>query len=194
MLPRNNNSLMDEVNDFIHIYENALESDVCDFLVSLFEQTSDKQERFENEGKPNFTQFNLTENKEISSEVNQVHNRVIKKVFTYRDKYYKFIDDRVFPKDHAFEQFRIKKYNPGGEDRFDTHVDVLDYSSARRFLSFMWYLNDVQSGGETVFKDMIIQPKKGTLLVFPPLWLFPHKGNAPISGPKYIMSTYLHYK
>jgi len=185
---------MDEVNDFIHIYENALESDVCDFLISLFEQTSDKQERFENEGKPNFTQFNLTENKEISSEVNQVHNRVIKKVFTYRDKYYKFIDDRVFPKDHAFEQFRIKKYNPGGEDRFDTHVDVLDYSSARRFLSFMWYLNDVQSGGETVFKDMIIQPKKGTLLVFPPLWLFPHRGNAPISGLKYIMSTYLHYK
>ena len=194
MLPQNNNFLMDELNDFIHIYENALESDVCDFLVSLFEQTSDKHERFENEGKPNFTQFNLTENKEISSEVNQVHNHIIKNVFTYRDKYYEFIDTRVFPKDHAFEQFRIKKYNPGGEDRFDTHVDVLDYSSARRFLSFMWYLNDVQSGGETVFKDMIIQPKKGTLLVFPPLWLFPHKGNAPISGPKYIMSTYLHYK
>ena len=194
MLPRNNNSLMDEVNDFIHIYENALESDVCDFLILLFEQTEDKHERFENEGKPNFTQFNLTENKEISSEVNQVHNHIIKNVFTYRDKYYEFIDTRVFPKDHAFEQFRIKKYNPGGEDRFDTHVDVLDYSSARRFLSFMWYLNDVQSGGETVFKDMIIQPKKGTLLVFPPLWLFPHKGNAPISGPKYIMSTYLHYK
>jgi hypothetical protein len=185
---------MDEVNDFIHIYENALESDVCDFLISLFEQTSDKHERFENEGKPNFTQFNLTENKEISSEVNQVHNHVIKNVFTYRDKYYEFIDDRVFPKEHAFEQFRIKKYNSGGEDRFDTHVDVLDHPSARRFLSFMWYLNDVEVGGETVFKDLTIQPKKGTLLVFPPLWLFPHKGNAPISGPKYIMSTYLHYK
>ena len=194
MLPQKNNFLMDELNDFIHIYENALESDVCDFLVSLFEQTLDKHERFENEGKPNFTQFNLTENKEVSSEVNRIHNHAIKNVFTYRDKYYEFIDTRVFPKDHAFEQFRIKKYNPGGEDRFDTHVDVLDYASARRFLSFMWYLNDVETGGETVFKDLTIQPKKGTLLVFPPLWLFPHKGNAPISGPKYIMSTYLHYK
>ena len=185
---------MDELNDFIHIYENALESDICDFLVSLFDQTSDKHERFENEGKPNFTQFNLTENKEITSEVNQIHNHVIKNVFTYRDKYYEFVDTRVFPKDHAFEQFRIKKYNPGGEDRFDTHVDVLDYPSARRFLSFMWYLNDVETGGETVFKDLTIQPKKGTLLIFPPLWLFPHKGNAPISESKYIMSTYLHYK
>ena len=194
MLPQNNNFLMDELNDFIHIYENALESNICDLLISLFDQTSDKHERFENEGKPNFTQFNLTENKEISSEVNQIHNHVIKNVFTYRDRYYEFVDTRVFPKDHAFEQFRIKKYNPGGEDRFDTHVDVLDYSSARRFLSFMWYLNDVETGGETVFKDLTIQPKKGTLLIFPPLWLFPHKGNAPISESKYIMSTYLHYK
>ena len=194
MLPQNNNSLMDELNDFIHIYENALESNICDLLISLFDQTSDKHERFDNEGKPNFTQFNLTENKEISSEVNQIHNHVIKNVFTYRDRYYEFVDTRVFPKDHAFEQFRIKKYNPGGEDRFDTHVDVLDYSSARRFLSFMWYLNDVETGGETVFKDLIIQPKKGALLIFPPLWLFPHKGNSPISESKYIMSTYLHYK
>ena len=194
MPPQNNNSLMDELNDFIHIYENALESNICDLLISLFDQTSDKHERFDNEGKPNFTQFNLTENKEISSEVNQIHNHVIKNVFTYRDRYYEFVDTRVFPKDHAFEQFRIKKYNPGGEDRFDTHVDVLDYSSARRFLSFMWYLNDVETGGETVFKDLTIQPKKGTLLIFPPLWLFPHKGNSPISESKYIMSTYLHYK
>jgi hypothetical protein len=186
--------VMDELNDFIHIYENALESNICDLLVSLFDQTSDKHERFENEGKPNFTQFNLTENKEISSEVNQIHNHVIKNVFTYRDKYYEFVDTRVFPKDHAFEQFRIKKYNPGGEDRFDTHVDVVDYSTARRFLSFMWYLNDVETGGETVFKDLTIKPKKGTLLIFPPLWLFPHKGNPPISESKYIMSTYLHYK
>ena len=194
MPPQNNNSLMDELNDFIHIYENALESNICDILISIFDQTSDKHERFENEGKPNFTQFNLTENKEITSEVNQIHNHVIKNVFTYRDKYYEFVDTRVFPKDHAFEQFRIKKYNPGGEDRFDTHVDVLDYSSSRRFLSFMWYLNDVETGGETVFKDLTIQPKKGTLLIFPPLWLFPHKGNSPISESKYIMSTYLHYK
>jgi hypothetical protein len=186
--------VMDELNDFIHIYENALESNICDFLISLFDQEPDKHERHDNDGKPNFTQFNFTENRDLTSEVEQVHNHVIKNVFTYRDKYYEFVDTRVFPKDHAFEQFRIKKYNPGGEDRFDTHVDVLDYLSARRFLSFMWYLNDVETGGETVFKDLIIKPKKGTLLVFPPLWMFPHKGNPPITDSKYIMSTYLHYK
>jgi len=185
---------MVELNDFIHIHENALESDICDFLISLFEQVPDKHERHNNEGKPNFTQFNLTEHRELTSEVNQVHNHIIKKIFEYRDKYYEFTDPRVFPSEHALEQFRIKKYNPGGDDRFDTHVDVTNYESSRRFLSFMWYLNDVETGGNTIFEDLVIQPKKGTLLVFPPLWMFPHRGEPPISGPKYIMSAYLHYK
>ena len=185
---------MDELNDFIHIYENALDDNICHFLISLFEQVSDKHERFDDDGKPNFTQFNLTENRELTTEINQVHNHIIRKIFEYRDKYYEFVDKRVFPQEHAFEQFRIKRYNVGGEDRFDTHVDITDHSSSRRFLSFLWYLNDVESGGNTVFKDLVIRPKAGTLVVFPPLWMFPHCGEPPISNPKYIMSSYLHYK
>jgi hypothetical protein len=185
---------MDELQDFIHIYENSLEPDICNFLISLFDQIPDKHERHDNNGKPNFTQFNLTENRELTPEVNQVHNRIIRKIFEYRDKYYEFVDKRVFPEEHALEQFRIKKYEPNGVDQFDTHVDVVDYGSSRRFLSFMWYLNDVESGGQTIFKDVQIQPKQGTLIMFPPLWMFPHKGEPPISGPKYIMSAYLHYK
>jgi len=43
------------------------------------------------------------------------------------------------------------------------------------------------------FSDLIIKPKKGTLIIFPPLWMFPHKGNPPISESKYLLSTYLHY-
>ena len=185
---------MVDLDDLIHVYENALDSKTCDFLVTVFDNASHLHESIENEGKPNFTQFNLTENKDITDELNNVHNHIIKQVHKHRDLYYEFVDARVFPSKHAFEQFRIKRYNTGGEDRFDTHVDVADYSSARRFLSFMFYLNDVSEGGDTVFRDRKITPKKGTLLVFPPLWMYPHRGDPPISNPKYIMSTYLHYK
>jgi len=194
MLPQKNSFLMVELNDLIHVYEDGLEPEICDFLISLFDQTSDKHERYDNDGKPNFTQFNLTEYRELTYDINQVHNHIIKKIFTYRDKYYEFVDKRVFPEEHALEQFRIKKYNLGGEDQFDTHVDVMTFDTARRFLSFMWYLNDVESGGKTVFRDFEIQPKKGTLVMFPPLWMYPHRGEPPMSGPKYIMTAYLHYK
>ncbi len=191
MLPRKNNSLMVEVTDLIKVYDNSLSSDVCDELVSYFETNSDKQEHVDNQGSPTFTQLNVTKNRQ---ELENIHSILIKTVFQYRDIYYEYICKNVFPESHAFEEFRIKRYNVGGSERFDTHVDVQDYASARRFLSFFWYLNDVEEGGETVFTETEIKPSKGKLVIFPPLWMFPHKGNPPISGTKYILSTYLHYK
>jgi hypothetical protein len=183
-----------ELNDLIHVYDDVLDSSVCNTLIQLFESNLDKHERVEQDKKPNFTQFNLTANNELSEQVKNTHNFLISKVFEYKKKYYEFVDSRCFPTFHAFEQFRIKKYLNDGNDMFDTHVDVTDYESSRRFLSFMWYLNDVEAGGETVFSDLRIQPKAGRMVVFPPLWMFPHRGEIPISNEKYILSTYLHYK
>lgn len=183
-----------ELNEFVHIYDDVLETHVCEFLINLFENSIDKQERIEQNKTPNFTQYNLTENHKQSQDVENVHNYLIAKVFEYKKKYYEFVDNRCFPDQHNFEQFRIKKYNNDGNDLFDTHVDVMDYPSARRFLSFFWYLNDVETGGETVFQDLVVTPKTGRMVIFPPLWMFPHKGNMPISNTKYLLSTYLHYR
>lgn len=185
---------MVDLNDLIMVYEDALEPEICDLLVNQIYESIPKYERIENNYKPNFTQLNLTENCEFNETTKTVHNHLIKKAFEYRNKYYEMVDKRVFPESHAFEQFRIKKYNPGGEDMFDTHVDVQDYASARRFLSYLWYLNDVDEGGKTIFTGLTIEPKKGKLVIFPPLWMFPHRGEPPMSGPKYILTTYLHYK
>ena len=80
------------------------------------------------------------------------------------------------------------------EDSYDTHVDVSDYASARRWLAFLVYLNDNFTGGETEFHDgKMIHPKTGTVLVFPCVWTFPHSGLPVKSGSKYILTTYFHY-
>ncbi len=184
---------MVDLADLIHVHPNSLEDQVCDYLVNYFEENINYQERIDNSGLPNFTQINLTEVHQSDETVENIHNYIVQKVIYYRDLYYEYIDDRVFPTSHAFEQLRLKKYQPNGIDKFDTHVDVVDHDSAKRYLSFMWYLNDVVDGGKTIFKDYSITPKRGTLLIFPPLWMYPHKGEPPISGPKYLLSTYLHY-
>lgn len=185
---------MVELSDLIQIYDNSVEEYVCDYLIDFFEKSTELQTKVENDRKPNFTEINLTENSKQNEDLTNIHNYFIKKTFEYRNKYYEFVDKRCFPEEHNFEQFRIKRYVPNSNEAFDTHVDVADYESARRFLSFFWYLNDVTDGGETEFLDLTIKPKKGRLVVFPPLWLFPHKGIEPISNSKYIISTYLHYK
>lgn len=184
---------MAHLNDFVQVYDNVLSKETCKTLIDLFE-SSDKLEKLSDDGAPNFTQYNLTKYlSDHDSSIKNIHDNLIRTVFKSRDEYYRYIDKRCFPEKHAFEQFRIKRYLNNGEDRFDTHVDVYTYETARRFLSFFWYLNDVDQGGETEFYELTIKPKTGTMVVFPPLWLFPHKGNPPISGNKYLLSTYLHY-
>jgi hypothetical protein len=86
----------------------------------------------------------------------------------------------------------LKRYRPGGTERFQAHFDsVADV--ANRYLVFLWYLNDVAAGGETEFPqlDLRIEARAGRLLMFPPYWMYQHAGLAPVSSEKYILSTYL---
>ena len=86
---------------------------------------------------------------------------------------------------------------PNDEDEFKVHVDVVRSmgDSAKRFLVFILYLNDVEEGGHTYFPktNIYVKPRAGRLLVFPPFWTHPHAGLKPVSGPKYVMMSYLHY-
>ena len=83
---------------------------------------------------------------------------------------------------------------PGGQDHFPPHVDVTNAEESRRFLTAILYLND-PGGGETVFPglDLQVMPAPGRMVIFPPLWLFPHAGLPPRDRPKYILHRYLWY-
>lgn len=185
---------MDSLSSLIRIYDNSLDSKMCEHIIQIFEDNQSDWERFDNNRKPNFTQLNLTKLSEGSEDLQYVNNYISGRVALYKDNYLNDFGKEYFPMNYAYEEFRIKKYNNDGQDAFDVHVDVMDHASAKRFLSFFWYLNNVEEGGETVFWNYKIQPKAGTLVVFPPMWMFPHAGNEPISGPKYLLSTYLHYE
>jgi hypothetical protein len=163
-------------------------------LVDLFNNNPNYQERIEKNNKPNCFQMNLTGLRDLNETVNDVHNHLIKKTFEQRNEYYEFIDSRVFPESHAFEQFKIKKYSHDDGDFYDTHVDVIDHETSRRFLGFYWFINDIESGGEIQFRDLKIEAKKGKLVVFPPQWMFPYKDLKTRNNSKYNLITYLHYK
>ena len=50
------------------------------------------------------------------------------------------------------------------------------------------------SGGETeIWDSHKIKPECGKLLLFPSCWTFPHRGNVPISGNKYILTGWVYY-
>lgn len=64
-----------------------------------------------------------------------------------------------------------------------------------RFGVWMLYLNDVEVAGETEFLyyGKRIQPKAGTLLVWPAGVTHVHRGNPPVSNTKYVLTGWLQY-
>ena len=83
----------------------------------------------------------------------------------------------------------LKKYTKN-KGLFNWHMDTGpgSWMSFSRVLVTMFYLNDVEEGGETGFKyqGVNIKPKKGSVVIFPANWSHLHRGKKPISSDKYI--------
>lgn len=96
------------------------------------------------------------------------------------------------PNSPLIANLTLKRYRPYSQERFQLHFDAINHV-ANRYLVLLWYLNDVEQGGETRFPqlDVTIPARAGRLLMFPPYWMYQHEGLPPVSGDKYILSTYL---
>lgn len=89
----------------------------------------------------------------------------------------------------------ILKYQPTGKDKFELHSDAWNIPSALRLVSVIVYLNDVEAGGETIFpnQDMIVQPRKGSIVFFPSFLTYPHRAAPPLVASKYAIVTWMCY-
>ena len=171
----------------VKAYDNVLPKNICENLIDLFEKNIQHQHFINHNSCPCFTEVN----------VNQVSTDIVRSLIPYLidvyDRYQKDINNYYSPPLKELEEFRIKKYKTGGDERFDEHVDVTDYNSSLRAVAFLFYLND--NDGNTFFSrhKLNIKPVSGRVLIFPPTWEYPHSGLPPKSDSKYIMSTYIHY-
>ena len=62
-----------------------------------------------------------------------------------------------------------------------------------RVLAFLFYLNDVTEGGETVFLNQAVSiaPRCGRVALFPTAFTHVHAGRRPVSGRKYVVANYI---
>lgn len=91
----------------------------------------------------------------------------------------------------------IQKYqrNKGGYPHW--HSEQFPQSghneALHRVVFYVFYLNDVEEGGETEFyyQRRKISPKKGTMVIAPAGFTHSHRGNMPISNDKYIATSWV---
>ena len=101
-----------------------------------------------------------------------------------------------WPAKFRYENLRIKRYLCNEDQQHDTHVDVDNIESTKRFLAIICYLNDDFDGGETQFPkfDVNIKPTTGGVLLFPCTWSYLHKGSKCNNGyAKYVLGSFLNY-
>jgi hypothetical protein len=92
---------------------------------------------------------------------------------------------------------QAQKYNRGSGNYNYWHCEVFPEAPANeplhRTLLFMFYLNDVAEGGHTEFfyQQRAIQPKTGRMVIAPAYFTHTHRGCVPVSGDKYILTSWI---
>ena len=190
------------MDNLIRVYDDVVDEESCERMIKMFEDSKDTQpvKLDDGDNSISFTQLTMVEHKEWESV--QAGMLEVFQDYIMRYNIDVSLKSKQWPETYGYEAIRMKRYLDNDYDRFDPHVDVLNYETARRFLAFFIYLNDVEEGGETEFVNLYkpgtyvpfkVEAQRGRLLMFPPLWPWYHAGRKPISNNKYIIHSYCHY-
>ena len=204
------------LSHYIRTYDNFLSDNVCDQYVRYFEETmvKDRAEVIDTSicygkevgaaGQPICGNCNCQRMNPMGFDRFIPLNKIaLNQFLEIVNQYRKDVDlhKSQWPVNYGYEEFRMKRFlvTDGGpsSEQFKEHVDIESHAGGKRFLIMMVYLNDDFTGGETEFPILgdKITPKKGKLLIFPPMWNYLHRGNPPLKPgyAKYFLMTYLNY-
>ena len=176
------------LTDYIITLDNVLAKEACEQLIAIYDANEKDRVRRDTE-LMDFSEINMLD----SDAYGEFRAPFVKRMQSVAE-FYKQHTNCFWPDRIAYEAPRVKRYEPK-IGKFDWHIDSATAETGKRLLVMFWYLNDVDVGGETEFDlngvDMKIPPKQGSVLCFPPNFLFPHRGTTPVSGPKYVISSYV---
>jgi hypothetical protein len=191
------------ITNFIGVYDNYITKEECNKAIQLYEnqnkfnQTFDRVS-FENASvlAKNDKQFFARDNdidtwwddlKSMIVNFDLAWNHYIKN--TGAAEAYDNID-------FHYTQLKIQKTLPT-EGYHIWHIEHMKgfYNESRAF-AFSIYLNDVEEGGETEFLHFSkrVKPKTGRIVIWPAAFPYLHRGNPPLSGEKYILTSWMHLR
>lgn len=197
------------IPNYFYINENSLSKELCFDILNLFENEN-KYEGItagglnksvkdttevqipQNSKSPLFNKLRTLLDKELSNNikkyVNNINNFVSEHEENSENKF------KIFNDFLSYDTMQIQKYDKQ-KGRYVYHHDFIIQEKEKRYrvITFIWYLNNVEEGGETEFwSDYKIKPTAGKLVLFPASWTFPHRGKMPISNDKYIITGWVY--
>jgi hypothetical protein len=192
------------MDPYIYINKHSLSPELCKDIIEIYEKTQNKHRAT--------TLGGLKEDilKAMQCYINNITDKAwptihefLKQELTQNVlKYMKTLDDQIgdgnkykhITDNIIYNDFHINKYECQHEGKYDYHIDssLTKGMDQERHITFIWYLNDVEEGGETEMRGNIrIKPESGKLLLFPSTWTYPHCSLKTISNDKYVIVGWL---
>ena len=185
-----------DLRDYIHV-TNLMPEKVCDTIVSEISETDawGKHQWYNQETQ----QYNDSDPTELDSFFPErlLHDTVSEYIIKALDEYHDKVG--VLDEQHphlvsAFSNIRMNRYTK--DTRMKTHFDHIHdtFDGTKKgipVLSIVGLLNDDFEGGEfTFFDDYTIPLRKGDLVVFPSVFLYPHTIRYVTKGVRYSWVTW----
>ena len=177
-------------NQFIGIYENILNEDTCKNVIKFFED--DLKNKIDEFGSDQFSWDKMTRHDYCELyHSNDTSNFIVSKVNEALDKCIQlYAEEFWIVKQLKATSLRIKLQKTPPRGGYHVwHAEQMNIIDMARVLAWTVYLNDVPSGeGETEFlwQGLRVQPKAGTVSIFPASFTHTHRGNPVYSCNKYI--------
>ena len=194
-----NNEKTVNITNFIGVYDNYITKEQCNYAIKLYEDQN---------------KFNNTINR-IASEKSSTLIKQDQQFFAAQnnlDIWWQSLKPMMLNLDMAFNHYvehtgakeaygvpfhftslKIQKTLPT-EGYHVWHIEHgKGYENEPRAFVFSIYLNDVEDGGETEFLHFSkrVKPKTGRIVIWPAAFPYLHRGNPPLSGEKYILTSWM---
>ena len=203
------------IENYLYFNKNSISKQLCNDIIELFEVQTGKDEGVTaaglNKNIKDTTDF-IIPRKDVPLETIKKWERIdkfltkeldrnVKKYVQNLNNKLNIIEENSDSKFNMFStnalitnEFMIQRYikNKG---RYVYHEDSrIDWTNKKhRLITYLFYLNNVDEGGETEFwGEHKVKPEAGKLMLFPASWIYPHRGMMPISNNKYIITGWLY--
>jgi hypothetical protein len=187
-------------DEYIYIKYNSLSSEICDDLIRLFETDLSYMVVPGVTANNSVSDIKQTLDLKIQREHNPYDDDIFKELNLNINYYFNSIITRYRMNIIGLSNlndsgFQIQKYiRETGQYKYHNDFTHSKINNQMRMITFLWYLNTVDEGGETEFFNgrIKIKPEKGKLILFPSTWTYIHRGNMPISSDKYILTGWIY--
>jgi hypothetical protein len=188
------------IDNFIGVYDNYILPEECNKAIKLFED----QNKFDNTfNRMTFERSSILQKQDQQFFTNSSDIEVwwesLKPMMINFDLAWNHYIENVGAKEaydggpFYFTGLKIQKTLPT-QGYHIWHVEYgKSFDQQSRAFVFSIYLNDVKEGGETEFLHFSkrVKPKTGRIVIWPAGFPYLHRGNPPLSGEKYILTSWM---